>query len=102
MKNNRPQTRVFFNSFDEYHDEGNNDGVALNPLTNEVNINDNSDDRKNDYEGTPDTPTNGGNNEMIDNDKENSYQEEDYKETGNENLNMKANDRESEGTEVNE
>ena len=30
----------------------------------------NYDDKKDDYEVTPDTPTNGGNNETIDNDEE--------------------------------
>ena len=32
---------------------------------NEVNLNANSDDEKYDYEITPDTPKNGGNNETI-------------------------------------
>ena len=39
------------------------------PPTNDININDSSDDEKNDYEVTPDTSTNGGNNETIDNDE---------------------------------
>ena len=43
-------------------DEGNNDEVAPNPNTNNVNINANDDDEKNNYEVTPDTPKNGGNN----------------------------------------
>ena len=42
--------------------------MAPNPPTNYVNINDNSDDEKNDYDVTPDTPTNDGNNETVDND----------------------------------
>ena len=49
------------------NNEGNNDEVAPNPPTNDVNINANSDNEKNDYEVIPDTPTNGGNNETIDN-----------------------------------
>ena len=48
-------------------DEGNNDDVAPDPLTNDVNINADYDDEKNDYEVTPDTHTNGRNNEIIDN-----------------------------------
>ena len=40
------------------------------PPTIDVNINANSDDKKNDYEITPNTPTNGGNNETIDSDEE--------------------------------
>ena len=40
---------------------------APDPLAIDVNINANSYDKKNDYEVTPDTPTNGGNNETIDN-----------------------------------
>ena len=39
-----------------------NEEDAPNPPTVDVNINDNSDDEKNDYGVTPDTPTNGGNN----------------------------------------
>ena len=50
--------------------EGDNDDVAPDPPTNDVNINDNYDDEKNYYEVTPDTPTNVGNNETIDNDEE--------------------------------
>ena len=34
------------------------------------NTNANYDDKKDDYEVTPDTPTNGGNNETIDNNEE--------------------------------
>ena len=39
--------------------------------TNDVNVNANYDDDKNDYEVTPDTPTNFVNNETIDNYEEN-------------------------------
>ena len=39
---------------------GNNDKVAPNPPKTNLNINANFDDKKNDYEVTPDTPTNGG------------------------------------------
>ena len=35
------------------------------PHTNDVDINVNYDDEKNDYEVTPDTPTDGGNNEKL-------------------------------------
>ena len=44
-----------------------NEEDATNPPTNDVNINDNDDDEKKYYEVTPDTPTNGGNNETIEN-----------------------------------
>ena len=44
------------------YDEVNNDEVAPNPPTNDVNINYNSDDEENDYGVTPDTPTSSGNN----------------------------------------
>ena len=47
--------------------ERNNYEVSPNPPTNDVNINANSDDEENDYEVTPDTPTIGGNNETIEN-----------------------------------
>ena len=47
------------------YDEVNNDEVALDPPTNNLNINYNYDDEKNDYEVTPDIPTNGGNNEIL-------------------------------------
>ena len=49
------------------------------PPTDDENINANSDDEKNDYEVTPDTPTNGGTNETIDNDQEKLNEEEDKK-----------------------
>ena len=48
---------------------------APNPPTNDLNINDNSDDEKNYYEVTPDTPKNGASNETIDNDEDKSYEE---------------------------
>ena len=51
-------------------DEGNNDEVAPDPPTNEVNINDNYDDEGNYYEVTPETSTSGVNNETIDNDED--------------------------------
>ena len=50
--------------------EGNNDEVAPDPPTNDVNITANSDDEKNDYEVTPDTTIDGENNETIDNNEE--------------------------------
>ena len=43
------------------------------------NKNVNFDDEKNYYEFTPDTPTNGGNNETIDNDGDKNYEEESEK-----------------------
>ena len=58
------------NSSSDY--EGNNDDVAPNPPTNDIKISENSDDEKNCYEFTPDTPTNGGNNETIENCEENN------------------------------
>ena len=53
-----------------YGDEGNNYEVSPKPLTNDVNINSNSYDKKKYDEVTTDTPTNGGNNETIENDEE--------------------------------
>ena len=47
-----------------------NEEDASNPSTIDVNINDNYYDKENDYEIIPDTPTNGENNETIDNDEE--------------------------------
>ena len=55
--------------------EVNNDKVAPNPPINDININYNSYDEKNDYGVTPYTPTNGGNNETIDNDEEKNNEE---------------------------
>ena len=84
-------------------DEGNNDEVALNLPTKDININDNYDDEGNDYEGTPDTPTGSVNNKTIDNDEEKKiYEDEADRGKGNENLNMKANDKETEETEETE
>ena len=57
--------------------------------------------RKNDYEVTPDNPTNGGKNETIDNKEDKNYEDEADKETDNENLNMKTNDKNFEEIEVN-
>ena len=48
-------------------DEGNNNEVAPDPPTNDVNTNTKYDDQKNGCEVTPDTPTNAGNKETIDN-----------------------------------
>ena len=79
-----------------------NEEDAPDSPTNDVTINYNYDDEKNDYEVTPDTSTNGRNNETIENSEDKNDEEEAEKETGNENLNMKANDRETEETGVNE
>ena len=56
-----------------------NEEDAPYPPTNDVNINDNSDDEKTYYEVTPNTPTNGGNNETIYNDEDKNYEDEDEK-----------------------
>ena len=73
-----------------------NEEDATDPPTIDVNINDNSDNEKNDYEVTPDTPTNGGDNEMVENDKDEKYEKEAEKYKDDKNLNMKANDKKTE------
>ena len=59
-----PQT-PYYDAY--YCNEGNNDDVAPDQATYDKNINSNYDERKNDYGVTTDTPTNGGNDETIDN-----------------------------------
>ena len=61
--------------------EWNDYEVSPDPPTNDININNNSDYEKNYYEVTPDTPKNGGNNETIDSDEDKNYKEEAEKET---------------------
>ena len=57
-----------------------NEEGALDPHKNDLNINDNSDNEKNYYEVTLDTPTNGINNETIYNYEDKNYEEESEKE----------------------
>ena len=73
-----------------------NDEVAPDPPIDDENINANSDDEKNDYEVTPDKPTNGGNNETINNDENKNNENENEKRKDNENLNMKDNYKKTE------
>ena len=75
---------------------------APDPPKNDVNINDNYDDEKNDYEVNPVTPTNGGNKKTIENDEEKNYKDEAENETGNANLNLKSNDKKNEKVKVKE